>query len=147
MKTRRLAATAALAMLFAALLSCSSDSDDIIIPSLPDGDLAIQFEGFDPHVGQLFRVRVVDTGSGITVGCKEISPVPSPTFTVFFSQALTGGDYDVEYFADMNGSGGYDPPPTDHAWRVDLGVLSGDADITLPHDTNFVDVGFTETCP
>ena len=142
-KPALLAALAALT-----LLSCGGGGgDEITVPTLPNGDLAIQFEGFDPHVGQLFRVRVVDTASGITVGCQEVLPVPSPAFAVFFSQVLTGGDYRVEYFADVNGSGGYDAPPTDHAWRVDLGVLDGDADVGLARDTNFVDIGFTEPCP
>ena len=42
----------------------------------------------------------------------------------------------------MNGNGGYDPPPADHAWRLPVSSASENATLTFSHNTDFTDVAF-----
>ena len=46
----------------------------------------------------------------------------------------------VNFFADHNGNGAYDTPPTDHAWQMDLNNVTGDTTLNFAHNTNFTDI-------
>jgi hypothetical protein len=46
----------------------------------------------------------------------------------------------VDFYADHNGNGVYDPPPADHAWRLELNDVAGDSELDFTHNTNFTDI-------
>ena len=128
-----------IALLFlaaSALVGCSSDDDGC------DGyfdDMTMSFEGFDEHVGQLFEIKTEKWGD--TVGAVVVTAIPAPEFSVTL-EAYCGSNR-VEFYADANDNGQYDPPPEDHAWRITVAteaeVING---VVFQHDTNFVDIGW-----
>jgi hypothetical protein len=41
----------------------------------------------------------------------------------------------------VDGNGDYDPPPTDHVWRIKIDASDGDYEtLVFQHSTNFVDI-------
>ncbi|MCH7520506.1 MAG: T9SS type A sorting domain-containing protein, partial [Candidatus Marinimicrobia bacterium] len=96
---------------------------------------------FSPHVGGLFELRVVDLADGSEVGRARVESVPQADFSVSLPGLAIGGDYNVDFYADLNGNGLYDSPGTDHAWRIGLTDVMGDTTLTFAHSvTNFVDI-------
>ncbi len=97
----------------------------------------------NPHLGQLFELRVVDTGSNAEVGSFSMPSIMVPFFFVRVPGLKVGENYDVDFYADFNGNGTYDAPPTDHAWRVNLDDDDGDELVEFAHNTDFTDIMFT----
>ena len=112
----------------------------IIIPDNTESALTVQFENMNPHVGQLFQIRVVDKSSMLEVTRQMVASIPGPNFQVVLDGLNSGGYYWIAFFADLNGNGLYDPPPADHAWRINLDNLRGDSTVTFVHNTNFTDI-------
>jgi len=102
--------------------------------------LTLELTGFTPHLGQLFEARVVDIADGMEVGRTRVDTIPAADFSVTIGGLEGGHSYNVDFFADFNGSGYYDPPPTDHAWRLALDNVQGDTTLTFSHNTNFTDI-------
>ncbi len=102
--------------------------------------LTLEFRGMNPHVGQKLEIRVVDKMTGREVGRTAIGEVPSADFDVPLDVLEIGGSYWVDFYADLSKNGIYDPPNTDHAWRMELDDVQGDATLTFSHNTNFVDI-------
>ncbi|MBC8375879.1 MAG: T9SS type A sorting domain-containing protein [FCB group bacterium] len=117
--------------------------------SVPEGDAAkssfqMQFTDMTPHVGQYFEIRIVDTSNDLTVASEDLSSIGDAAYEFVFLHALEdGASYQVDFWADHNGNGTYDAPPTDHAWRVDLASVSGNTMESFSHNTNFTDIGGT----
>jgi hypothetical protein len=44
------------------------------------------------------------------------------------------------YFADVNGNGACDAPPTDHAWAAAVPAVTGDTALPVTHTTTFTTV-------
>jgi hypothetical protein len=109
-------------------------------PDNTESALTIQFQNMNPHVGQLFEIRVIDIASMQEVTRQKIASIPGPNFQVILNGLSAGGYYWVDFFADFNGNGLYDPPPMDHAWRIDLNDLRGDSTVTFVHNLNFTDI-------
>jgi len=99
--------------------------------------------GMNPHLGQLFELRLVDTGSGAEVGSFSMPSIMVPFFFVRVPGLKFGGNYDVDFYADFNQNGTYDAPPADHAWRVNQDDNDGDELVEFGHNTNFTDIMFT----
>ena len=102
--------------------------------------LTLQLTGMTPHVGQLFEVRLLDINERREVGRDRVESVPSADFSVSISGLEMNHSYLIDFYADLNGSGYYDPPPTDHAWRLELNNVEGDTTVTFSHNTNFTDI-------
>jgi len=123
----------------------STNYTDISTPATtPLGaDFTLQTTGMNPHVGQLFEVRVILPSSGQVIGRYVLTVVPGVTFGVTIPMIIKDlTSYQIDFYADMNGNGHYDPPPTDHAWRVTgVGTPSGLV-VSFAHNTSFTDVGF-----
>ena len=51
-----------------------------------------------------------------------------------------GSSYNIDFYADLNGNGQYDAPPTDHAWRLILSTVMGDEELDFSHNTSFTDI-------
>ena len=75
----------------------------------------------------------------------EIGRVSDPSilvsdFTVFIPEFELNHGYNIDFYADHNGNGFYDPPPTDHAWRLSFNSSTGDVVQDFTHNTNFTDI-------
>ncbi len=101
--------------------------------------ITVNFTKMNPHVGQLLELRVVDVASGKEVDRrKQIITVPN--FEVSLSGIQSGREYQIDFYADFNQNGTYDPPPVDHAWRETFTAGSGNQSIDFQHNTNFTNV-------
>lgn len=100
--------------------------------------LTVNFNGMNPHVGQTLWLAVTDKATGIEIGRKSVTV--SQSFSVDMPGIEAGKSYNVDFFADHNGNGIYDAPPTDHAWRMDLNDVAGNAVLEFTHNTTFTDI-------
>ncbi|WP_297098722.1 T9SS type A sorting domain-containing protein [uncultured Draconibacterium sp.] len=100
--------------------------------------LTVQFTGMNPHVGQMLYLSLVEKDSGMEV--ERTTETVSAEFQVQVSGLETGHSYFVNFFADHNGNGSYDAPPTDHAWQMELDNVTGDETLNFAHNTNFTDI-------
>jgi len=96
--------------------------------------VAASFTGFEEHVGQLWKVRLVDTDAGADIVDREwtiLEPAVEPkaargaqavnTLSYEWGAVLeVGGNYALEFYADVNKDGRYDAPPTDNSWQIPL---------------------------
>lgn len=98
--------------------------------------------GMNPHLGQLFELRVVDESDESEVGRVKLDSIVVPDFSVFVPGILIGGNYRADFYADFNNNGTYDPPPTDHAWRELFSDTTGNVELNFTHNTNFTDIEY-----
>lgn len=104
--------------------------------------LTMNFTGMTPHVGQMLELRVEDNTLNKEVDRIKILSIPSADFTVQIPGLKLNTEYKVEFYADVNGNGLYDTPPTDHAWSLDFTDNTGDAALDFSHNTNFTDINW-----
>jgi len=105
--------------------------------------------GFTPHVGQLFGLAVYHlsaVSAGVDdrelVGLYRLAAVPAAGFSVTIPGIIRASEnYGIDFFADLNGNETYDPPPTDHAWRLDASSNAGGLSVTFSHAATFTDIG------
>lgn len=102
--------------------------------------LTANLMGMVPHVGQLFELRVVDLSDMSEVNRVTLDQILVPDFSVFLDGIEVGHDYNIDFYADLNGNGGYDTPPVDHAWRLTFNAMNGDFMQDFSHNTNFTDI-------
>lgn len=156
-----LAATGSALFLLTALIACSSDdttsdtSQDMAgmdmagdAPMDQAGDVGdtpatmydLTFSGtaFLPHAGQTLKVVVLEQ-SGDAVAAEDQATVAADgSFSFTWPAVLKGGvAYEVTYYADLNGNGACDAPPTDHGWQKDIEAVSADVTLTVTHNTDF----------
>ncbi len=105
----------------------------------------LNLTNMNPHLGQLFELRVVDSGNGSEVGRASVASVLLPNFSVRVPGIRIGRDYTVDYYADLNRNGTYNPPPTDHAWRTTFSNATGDTALSFVHNTSFTDIQWPPT--
>ena len=99
--------------------------------------VTLQLRNLTPHVGQRFQARVVDRASGLELDRVTRSAIEAPDFSVALNGIRVGGSYNVDFYADHNGNGRYDSPPTDHAWRLVIENATGNETLTFTHNTVF----------
>ena len=102
--------------------------------------LTVNFTGMTPHVGQKLWLAVIDKQTGVEVA--RTSTIASQNFSLETHGIMLGKSYRVDFFADHNRNGSYNAPPTDHAWRLDLPTVTGDATLNFAHNTNFTDIAW-----
>ena len=100
----------------------------------------LHLNSMNPHVGQLFELRVVDESNDNEVGRTRVSEILQPDFAVHVPGIRLNGSYRVDYYADFNKNGQYDAPPADHAWREMFTNTTGNVDLQFTHNTNFTDI-------
>jgi len=103
----------------------------------PEGPFTLVFAGdasFHAYAGgQQVQVAVVlepqDTAAADSVVARDsslVSALADPSFSFTFPSLLEAGSvYGVDYWLDVNGNHRCDAPPTDEAWRVALGRVTG----------------------
>lgn len=104
--------------------------------------LTINFDGMTPHVGQMLEIKLENSSTEIEVGRIKIPAIASASFPVQVIGLIDPGDYSIEFYADHNGNGIYDTPPTDHAWKVGFNYTGGNVQINFTHNTSFSDINW-----
>lgn len=102
--------------------------------------LIISFKQMLAHIGQTFTLYVKDLSSGEVLDSVIIESVVEEDFEVESSVIEIGGSYQIDFWADLNENGQYDPPPADHAWRLLLEEVEGDTTIEFVHNGSFTDI-------
>ena len=72
-------------------------------------DVNIAFQGFDEHVGQSFKMRLLLHDS--ETDRQAIAQIPASNFNVRLRSFC--GPARIDFYADVDGDNTYDPPPTD----------------------------------
>ena len=103
-------------------------------------EIIIQFAGMTPHVDQMLGIRVTERTSGLEAAKVVIPKIKQADFEVRILCGRADIDYNVDFFADLNKNGAYDPPPTDHAWRELVGIINNHAVVEFQHNLNFTDI-------
>jgi len=103
--------------------------------------LTVQYTGFTPHVGQLMAFYIRNQSNQAIIDSVIINPLIGADFTVMSYAIVPGINYNIDFYADLNGNDHYDIPPTDHAWRIDLSEVTGDTLLNFAHNTTFTDIG------
>ncbi|GMQ81604.1 MAG: hypothetical protein BMS9Abin05_1036 [Rhodothermia bacterium] len=102
--------------------------------------LTMRFTDMDVHIGDEFKIRVVDQNGDREVGRKRLDAIPASGFDMTLNVLLKDHNYDIDFYADRNGNGAYDAPPVDHAWRVELTPAMGSDVVPFAHNINFTDI-------
>jgi len=102
--------------------------------------LTISFKQMLAHIGQTFTLYVKELSSGEALDTVVIESVAEQDFVIQSSVIEVGGDYQIDFWADLNKNGMYDTPPTDHAWRLILEDVEGDTTIEFVHNGSFTDI-------
>ena len=114
--------------------------------------LKLQLVGMKPHLGHMIEYRVIDANNYVQ-SRGVIGPMTSEDVEVLAQRAIprTNGPYRLDFFADVNKSGGFDGLGSvisnDHAWRIEPLVSEPEklrADdvvtVTFVHSTTFTNV-------
>ncbi len=109
--------------------------------------LTLSFFSMNPHMGQQLTLYVKDQSNGQYVDTVSLASIVATDFTLQSFAIQPGSSYYLDFFADHNGNGEYDAPPTDHAWRISLNNIAGDTVIIFTHNTNFTDIVSTSGIP
>jgi hypothetical protein len=103
--------------------------------------LRVHLTGMDDDLDRFSQFRVVTTTGEFFVMFVIHEGIPTADYefdlpgSLFVDQA-----YRLDFFIDHNNSGGYNAPPIDHAWSVEIPAGDGDVSLELPFDTNFTDI-------
>lgn len=93
-----------------------------------------------PHLGQLFELRVVRQDNQEEIGRYSLPQILVNDFSVFIPEFELNHNYNIDFYADFNGSGSYNAPPVDHAWRIPFISSNGDIIQNFSHNANFTDI-------
>ena len=102
--------------------------------------LEVWFEGMAPHVGQRFEARLTEAETGMEVARSRVASIESETFAVRFSGLKPREGYVLDFYVDFNDNGRYDPPPVDHAWRIQVPDYRASMALRVGHNTGFTDI-------
>ncbi|MCB1182213.1 hypothetical protein KDM41_02190 [bacterium] len=118
------------------------DDDDPTTPAADDGPYDLVLTGTVlPHASQLLHVMVVrDDTDAVAVHGEIVVPVDGNFAFTWNGLLEKNVSYCIDFYADHDGSGSCDSPPTDHSWRIDLGPVGGDVSRDFQHDTNFTEI-------
>lgn len=104
--------------------------------------ITVNFQGMTPHIGQMLKIRLVETPSGSQRADTTLASIAVADFQINFT-GESGKTYNLDYFVDVDGNKAYSAPPKDHAWRKAIPALhhQGVA-ISASHDSNFTDIKY-----
>jgi len=114
----------------------------VSVATFGQATLTMMFREMDPHVGQLFELRVVEEDTGREIARFSVSEIASAAFDLAIADLRLGTSYRIDLYADANGNGTYDVPPVDHAWRIAFPDVQGDAALTFTHNLDFTDIAW-----
>lgn len=99
----------------------------------------VHLSAMSPHAGQKLFIRSVDKSNGKEVTREMVESILDEQ-TIQMGGLIAGHSYWFDLFADHNGNGHYDAPPTDHSWRIDANNIEGEETLEFQHNTNFTDI-------
>ncbi len=126
-------------------------------------DMSFTLIGMTPHTTQLFEYRVVDAANHVQsravvnpLGAVD-SVILAPQFVPNMASPQTmNGPFRLDFYADVNNSGGYDGKGPngsaiydDHSWRIaplvdypagSISPIPGLVQVTFTHNTSFTDI-------
>ncbi len=122
--------------------------------SAPFSDLRMNFVAMRPHGGNTFEYRVVDTNNFIqSRGVVKAMSAADTTINVARAVPKVNGPYHLDFYADVNRSGGFDGLGSvisnDHAWRIEpledypagsVEPVDGLIQVTFLHNTSFTNI-------
>lgn len=104
------------------------------------GELTVHYTGMTPYIGKAFAARIVDLATRAEVERIALAKIEDESFDIVFSSLLKEDDYRIDFYIDMNGNGRYDPPPTDHAWHMEISDLSGAVSVDFQPTGEYTDI-------
>ncbi len=129
-------------LIFSLLISSATMCSFLFAQDVSKPKLTLQFRGMNSYIGQRFEVRVLDKATGGEVGRQGVQAIDNADFDLELFTTIIGESYQIDFYADQNNNGTYDPPPTDSAWRLELDQAQGNDTLTFTSNTNFTDTGF-----
>lgn len=128
-------------LLLAAMTACSDDDSPSSPGNGPD-NFDLTFTGtIAPHAGQKMEVIVTRTDDGSVAAYGETTVPGNGNFSFTWTDVLAkGATFDIDFYADHNGDGSCDNPPTDHSWRITVGPVTANVTQDFQHDTNFTNI-------
>ena len=112
-----------------------------VAQDLGEETLGLSFEGMAPYVGLRFELRVTDRNTGGEVTRITLPAAPA-AFDLEIVGLSAGQDLRIDFYVDANENGGYDAPPDDHAWRMELSSIQGGENVTFAPTEDFVDISW-----
>lgn len=108
----------------------AAEPDPALAPPPALRSLSIHLTGMDDDLERFMQFRVVPEDNHFAVIGVVHEGMPQPDFTFELPHSLLAGQaYRLDFWIDHDLSGGYTPPPADHAWSVPL--PAGDEDIVF----------------
>lgn len=102
-------------------------------------DFTMNFSMMSPHVGDDVWLAVIETETMKEVG--RVYALGALVFVMEIPGILEDGkSYQVDFYADENKNGHYDPPGADHAWRMEIMNAQGNETLEFSHQIAFTDV-------
>lgn len=102
-------------------------------------NFTLNFSMMSPHVGDDVWLSVIEAESKTEVG--RAHALGALVFVMEIPNILEDGkSYQVDFFADENKNGHYDPPGADHAWRLEIINAQGNETLEFSHQIAFTDV-------
>jgi hypothetical protein len=103
--------------------------------------LTLDLSGWDDNLNRFMQFRVAPPDNSWQVMAVIHEGVPTATYRFELPNSLLAGvDYRLDFWVDTDQSGGYNRPPTDHAWSMALPAGTADIVIDFPHNTNFTEI-------
>ena len=115
--------------------------------STHDDVLTIQLDGMDPHLGQLLELKLYEQGDDTEKELVRIDSIFAADFAIVITGVEKDKNYQVDFYADLNKNGSYDPPPTDHSWRELFSNTTGNYILEFEHNFNFTDISSPTAIP
>jgi plastocyanin len=103
-------------------------------------NLTVNFTGMTPHVGETLWLAVIDQATKMEIG--RVKTIATVNFSLEVPGIEAGKSYNVDFYADHNKNGVYDPAPADHTWRMQLDNVAGNSVLDFAHNTNFTDIAW-----
>lgn len=117
--TLRLAPALAALSLGACSLVVDDQVGDLDIDPLSQRNVTVSLRAFEPHIGQLVDVRVVDPTNDFLNARAIIDPLPAPDVDIRLLNGAPIAVDRIDFYADLNMNRMLDPAPDDHVWRCD----------------------------
>ncbi len=125
--------------------SHNTNFTDISIPqySFTGGPMILNFQNFTNYIGDLMEIRVIERETGRVVGFYRFNGIPNAVFTAYLPQIIEDDrSYNIDFYVDRNQTKSYDPPPEDHAWRIETTGSNSGISINFSHNLDFTDIDF-----
>lgn len=111
-------------------------------------DLSLKLTGMGVHVSNVLEVRVVGDGDNTLRARAVVQPLGAADVAIDVKRFVprdSSQKYRLDFYADVNGSGGFDGidsvQTNDHAWRIDgITASSGVVSLSFAHNVAFTDI-------